>query len=53
MNVTEEKFANEGTMLKGRQIACMLYNSYRVSEVEGSLLEFEDLTNVTSKADNV
>ena len=40
-------------MLKGRQIAFMLYHSYRVSEVEGSLLEFEDLMNVTLKEDNV
>jgi len=53
VNVIEEKFNLKGDMLKGRQIAFMLYHSYRVTDVEGGLLDFTDLLAVTLKGDNV
>ena len=40
-------------MLNGRQIGWLIYEHFRLSEVEGSLLEFEDLMSVELKGDNL
>ena len=37
MNVLEEKYAQEGKMINGRQIAFKIYNHFRISEQEGAV----------------
>ena len=40
-------------MLSGRQIAHMIYSHFRLTEVDGAVLEFTDLLKVELKKDNV
>ena len=51
--VAQEKAAIERKMLQGRQIACLIYKHFVVSETEGASLELEDLLNVQIKGDNL
>ena len=53
ITVLEEKAAIEGHMVNGRQIAFFIYEHFRTCEIEGSLLEFEDLLGVTLRGDNL
>jgi len=53
INIIEEQMALIGKMMNGRQIAWMIYKHYKVSEIEGALLSFEDLLHVSLKGDNV
>ena len=40
-------------MLKGRQLAHLIYDHYSISEAEGMVLEFKDLVDVQLIGDNV
>ena len=42
----EEELSKKEKMLNGRQMAFLVYEHYRISEVEGSILEFRDLLKV-------
>ena len=48
-----ELMEKHGKFLKGRQIAWLLNNFFRMSEVEGSILEFEDILNVELRNGNL
>ena len=43
----------QGIFMKGRQALKMVYDHYKISETECSLLEFQDLLKVTMKNDNL
>ena len=49
----EERLAKEGKMLNGRQLAWLMYENFRVSEVEGSLLELDDFMQISLVGDNL
>ena len=53
MNVLEEELAKKNKMLGGRVFAWHIKQHFRVSEVEGSILRFEDLLAVELIGDNV
>ena len=53
VQVLDEKAAIKGRMLKGRQIAWLIYQHFRLSEAEGSILEFNDLLSVELRGDNL
>ena len=38
-----EKAALRGQFLKGRQMLLMFYQHYQISEVDGQMLDFQDL----------
>ena len=40
INVEKEKLANEGKMMTGRQILLMIYQHFRLTEVEGHIMDF-------------
>ena len=40
-------------MIKGRQIAWMMYKHFKLSEVDGAMLEWEELLSVELKGDNL
>ena len=46
INVLEEKYGAQGRYMEGRQLLWNIYNHYRLSNAEGSLLEFQDLLAV-------
>jgi hypothetical protein len=41
-----EERASKGKFLKGRQILLLLYQHYKISEVDGQMLDFQDLVAV-------
>ena len=41
-----EESASKGEFLKGRQILLLLYQHYKISEVDGQMLDFQDLLAV-------
>ena len=53
INTAKERLALQGIFMKGRQALKMVYDHYKISETEGSLLEFQDLLKVTLKNDNL
>ena len=48
-----ERKAKAGQMATGRQLLHMVYAYYRISEVDGALLDLEDLMNVRLHADDL
>ena len=46
INITKEEYATKGMLLKGRQILWLVYQHYKTSEVEGEMLEMQDLLAV-------
>ena len=42
INIVKEERAVKGLLLKGRQILFLIYQHYRMSEVEGHTLDFQD-----------
>ena len=40
-------------MLTGRQIAWMIYEHFRLTDMDGAVLEFTDLLRVELKGDNL
>ena len=52
INLLEEKAALAGKMLKGRQTLWLIYESYRINDTEGAILEFKDLLTIKVKNEN-
>ena len=46
INITKEEYATRGMLLKGRQILWLVYQHYKTSEVEGDMLDMQDLLAV-------
>ena len=40
-------------MIKGRQIAWLMYKHFKLCEVDGAMLEWEELLGVELKGDNL
>ncbi len=53
IHLAMETRAKTGRMLTGRQMLLMVYDHYKISEVEGALLDFEDLTMVKLQGDDL
>ncbi len=53
VNIRKEKMASTGRLMKGRQILWLLYQHFKISQAEGSLLEFQDLLNVKLQGDGL
>ena len=53
ISTAKERLALKGIFMKGRQALKMIYDHYRISETEGSLLELQDLLRVSLKGDNL
>ena len=53
INVEKERLALLGLFLKGRQILFRMYQHFRISEAEGSVLDFQDLMQVRMKNDDL
>ena len=53
IQMMEEEAALQKKMIKGRQIAFLIYHHFKISATEGSILEFEDLLAVELKGDNL
>ena len=49
----EQRVQQEDRFLRGRQIAHMIYESFRVTGTHESILDFSDLTNVTLRGDDI
>ena len=53
INVIEEGLAAQRKRLKGRQIAWVMYEHFRISDTEGAILEFRYLLAIELKRDNL
>ena len=53
VNLLEEKLSKEGKMLKGMQMAFMLKEFMKVHELEGALLDIDDLMQVQLRDNNL
>ena len=53
INVEKEKLASAGKMMTGRQILLMIYNYFRVAEVDNNILDLEDLIAVKMVNDDL
>ena len=53
VQVKETELSLKGKMIKGRQIAWMMYKHFKLSEVDGAMLEWEELLSVELKGDNL
>ena len=40
-------------MIKGRQVAWMTYKDFKLSEVDGAMLEWDELLSVDLRGDNL
>ncbi|MCP4923535.1 MAG: hypothetical protein GY915_05840, partial [bacterium] len=49
----EIELSKEGKMIKGRQIAFMIYKNFKVSEIDGVMLEWESIIDVELRHDNL
>ena len=49
----EQKAQKEGRFLRGRQIAFMIYDYFRVTGAHDTVLDYADLFSVTRRGDNV
>ena len=53
VGVLKDKAAQNGHLLKGRQVLHVIYEYYRVAEADGAILEFEDLAGLRMKGNNL
>ena len=52
-SVEEQKAQKEDRFLRGRQIACMIYDYFQVTGVHDTVLDYADLFTVTLRNDDV
>ena len=52
-SLEEHEAQKEGRFLRGRQIACMIYDYFRVTGARGTVLDHADLFSVTLRNDDV
>ena len=53
INVEKEKLAAQGQMMTGRQILLMIYEHFRVTEVDNNILDVEDRIAVKMVGDDL
>ena len=53
INIIEERLLLQGKMLKGRQMAWIVNNYYKLNEQDGALLEFSDILAVELRDNNL
>ena len=53
VSLEEQKAQKEDRFLRGRQIACMIYDYFRVTGAHGTVLDYADLFSITLRNDNV
>ena len=53
VNLAEEKAAKHGHMLKGRQIAYMVMDYFKITAQEGAILELDDLVSLQLHSNNL
>ena len=53
IHILQEKWGNKGMLLKGRQILWHVHRHYKASEVDGQLLEYDDLLAVRLHQDDL
>ena len=53
VSLEEQKAQKEDRFLRGRQIAFMIYDNFRVTGAYGSVLDYADLFSITLRNDNV
>ena len=53
VQVEETALSLKGKMIKGRQVAWMTYKHFKLSEVDGAMLEWEELLHVELRGDNL
>ena len=51
--IEEQKAQNEDRFLRGRQIAFMIYDYFRITSKDESILDFCDLMGISLRGDNV
>ena len=53
VSLEEQKAQKEDRFLRGRQIAFMIYDNFRVTGAHDIVLDYADLFSVTLRTDNV
>ena len=53
IDVEKEKLAQDGRLMKGREILHVIYKHFKVSEAEGHILDFQDLIAVRMHGDDL
>ena len=53
MSLEEQKAQKEDRLLRGRQIAFMIYDYFRVTDAHDTVLDYADLFSVTLRDDNI
>ena len=53
VSLEEQKAQKEGRFLRGRQIAFMIYDYFRVTGAHDTVLDYADLFSVTLHDDNI
>ena len=53
VSLEEQKAQKEDRFLRGRQIAFMIYEQFRVTDAHDTVLEYADLFSVTHRDDNI
>ena len=53
VSLEEQKAQKEDRLLRGRQIACMIYDYFRVNGTRGTVLDYADLFSIALRHDYV
>ena len=53
VSLKEQKAQEEDRFLRGRQIACMIYDYFRVTGAHDTVLDYADLFTITLRNDDV
>ncbi len=53
VQVKETALSHEGKMIRGRQVAWMIYKHFKLSEEDGAMLEWDELLHVHLRGDNL
>ena len=53
VQVKETALSREGKMIKGRQVAWVIYKNFKHSEEDGAMLEWDELLSVDLRGDNL
>ena len=53
VSLEEQKAQKEDRFLRGRQIACMIYDYFRVTGAHDTVLDYADLFSITLRNDDV
>ena len=53
VQIHEIRLAQEDKMIKGRQITWLVFDHFRLSDIDGALLNWSELVHVSLKGDNL